>query len=440
MNAELHHGLRIDGDRLLRRIEDLAAIGPIDGGGSCRLALTDEDRAGRDLVVTWMRDLGLDVTIDAIGNVIGMRAGRTDGPPTMTGSHIDTVRTGGRYDGNLGVLAGLEVIETLERNGVQTEHPVAVGFFTDEEGARFPPDMLGSLVYVGGMAVEEALDIEGIDGAIVGAELDRIGYRGTSPCPGPSPRAFVELHVEQGPVLEAEGVTIGAVTGVQGISWTELTITGQSNHAGTTPMELRHDPGYVAAAVAAHVRDLAVRMNADGPEGGDRQVGTVGRLELEPNLVNVVAASASMTVDLRNTDEVLLQEAEADLARFVAQTAAAEGVTVTERTLARFEPVTFDDRVVDTVADVARRLGHTVKHMPSGAGHDAQMLARVCPTGMVFVPSRDGVSHNPAEHTDPADLVAGADVLLQTMLSLDGLSLDGATLQRAGLDSEESDR
>ena len=440
MNAELHHGLRIDGDRLLRRIEDLAAIGPIDGGGSCRLALTDEDRAGRDLVVTWMRDLGLDVTIDAIGNVIGMRAGRTDGPPTMTGSHIDTVRTGGRYDGNLGVLAGLEVIETLERNGVQTEHPVAVGFFTDEEGARFPPDMLGSLVYVGGMAVEEALDIEGIDGAIVGAELDRIGYRGTSPCPGPSPRAFVELHVEQGPVLEAEGITIGAVTGVQGISWTELTITGQSNHAGTTPMELRHDPGYVAAAVAAHVRDLAVRMNADGPEGGDRQVGTVGRLELEPNLVNVVAASASMTVDLRNTDEVLLQEAEADLARFVAQTAAAEGVTVTERTLARFEPVTFDDRVVDTVADVARRLGHTVKHMPSGAGHDAQMLARVCPTGMVFVPSRDGVSHNPAEHTDPADLVAGADVLLQTMLALDGLSLDGATLQRAGLYSEESDR
>ncbi len=440
MNAELHHGLRIDGDRLLRRIEDLAAIGPIDGGGSCRLALTDEDRAGRDLVVTWMRDLGLDVTIDAIGNVIGMRAGRTDGPPTMTGSHIDTVRTGGRYDGNLGVLAGLEVIETLERNGVQTEHPVAVGFFTDEEGARFPPDMLGSLVYVGGMAVEEALDIEGIDGAIVGAELDRIGYRGTSPCPGPSPRAFVELHVEQGPVLEAEGITIGAVTGVQGISWTELTITGQSNHAGTTPMELRHDPGYVAAAVAAHVRDLAVRMNAAGPEGGDRQVGTVGRLELEPNLVNVVAASASMTVDLRNTDEALLQEAEADLARFVAQTAAAEGVTVTERTLARFEPVTFDDRVVDTVADVARRLGHTVKHMPSGAGHDAQMLARVCPTGMVFVPSRDGVSHNPAEHTDPADLVAGADVLLQTMLALDGLSLDGATLQRAGLYSEESDR
>jgi N-carbamoyl-L-amino-acid hydrolase len=419
--ASTPDGLRIDGDRLMRRIEDLAVIGPIEGGGSCRLALTDEDRAGRDLVVTWMHDLGLDVSIDGIGNVIGVRAGRVDGRPTMTGSHIDTVQTGGRYDGNLGVLAGLEVIETLEREGIETEHPVAVGFFTDEEGARFAPDMLGSLVYVGGMAVEEALDIVGIDGAVVGAELDRIGYRGTSPLPGPSPRAFVELHVEQGPVLEAEGVTIGAVTGVQGISWTELTITGQSNHAGTTPMDLRHDPGYVAAAVAAHVRDLAIRM---GERGEGRQVATVGRLELQPNLVNVVAATASMTVDLRNTDEDLLLEAEADLARFVAEAAAAEGVTVVERTLARFEPVAFDDWVIDTVATVAADLGHSVRRMPSGAGHDAQMLARVCPTGMVFVPSRDGVSHNPSEHTDPADLMAGADVLLQTILAIDRMDLD----------------
>ena len=419
--ASTPDGLRIDEDRLMRRIEDLAVIGPIEGGGSCRLALTDEDRAGRDLVVTWMHDLGLDVSIDGIGNVIGVRAGRVDGRPTMTGSHIDTVQTGGRYDGNLGVLAGLEVVETLEREGIETEHPVAVGFFTDEEGARFAPDMLGSLVYVGGMAVEEALDIVGIDGAVVGAELDRIGYRGTSPLPGPSPRAFVELHVEQGPVLEAEGVTIGAVTGVQGISWTELTITGQSNHAGTTPMDLRHDPGYVAAAVAAHVRDLAIRM---GERGAGRQVATVGRLELQPNLVNVVAATASMAVDLRNTDEDLLLEAEADLARFVAEAAAAEGVTVVERTLARFEPVAFADWVIDTVATVAADLGHSVRRMPSGAGHDAQMLARVCPTGMVFVPSRDGVSHNPAEHTDPADLMAGADVLLQTILAIDRMDLD----------------
>ena len=408
--------LHIDGDRLLRRIDDLATIGPIEGGGSCRLALTDEDRDGRDLVVAWMTDLGLDISMDGIGNVVGVRPGRTDGPPIMTGSHIDTVRTGGRFDGNLGVLAGLEVIETLEFNGITTEHPFAVAFFTDEEGARFQPDMLGSLVYAGGMGLEEALDVVGIDGTVLGEELDRIGYRGTSPCPGIAPRAFVELHVEQGPVLEADGVTIGAVTGVQGISWTELAITGQSNHAGTTPMHLRHDAGYVAAAIAAHVRQLAIRM-------GGRQVATVGSLELNPNLVNVVAGSATMTVDLRNTDEALLVEAEADLARFVAEAATAEGVTVAERTLARFQPVAFDDRVVDTVAAVAAELGHSVKRLPSGAGHDAQMMARLCPTGMVFVPSRDGISHNPAEYTEPDDLVAGADVLLGSMLALDAMDL-----------------
>ncbi|MBL77667.1 MAG: Zn-dependent hydrolase [Acidimicrobiaceae bacterium] len=409
--------LRIDGDRLLRRIEELATIGPIDGGGSCRLALTDEDREGRDLVVTWMRDLGLDVTVDGIGNVVATRPGRTDGPPVMTGSHIDTVRTGGRYDGNLGVLAGLEVLETLSEHGIETEHPFAVAFFTDEEGARFPPDMLGSLVYVGGMGLEDALDITGIDGAEVGAELDRIGYRGPAPCPGPAPRAFVELHVEQGPVLEAEGTTIGAVTGVQGISWTGYTVTGQSNHAGTTPMHLRHDAGYAAARIATHVREVAECM-------GDRQVATVGRLELHPDLVNVVAGSAELTVDLRNTDETLLRAAEADVAAFVAGLAADEGVEVEATTLARFEPVEFDDRVVAAVAATAERLGHSVARMPSGAGHDAQMLARVCPTGMVFVPSRDGISHNPAEHTDPADLVAGADVLLQVLLHLDACDLD----------------
>ena len=404
--------LRIDGDRLLRRIDDLAAIGPIDGGGSCRLALTDDDRAGRDLVVTWTRDLGLDIRIDGIGNVVATRPGRTGGPPVMTGSHIDTVRTGGRYDGNLGVLAGLEVIETLVGAGIETEHPGAVGVFTDEEGSRFAPDMLGSLVYVGGVALEEALDIVGIDGAVVGDELERIGYRGIHPCPGPAPRAYVELHIEQGPVLEADGVTIGAVTGVQGISWTAYTVDGQANPAGTTPMDLRHDAGYAAAAIVTHVRDLAVRM-------GGRQVATVGRLDLHPDLVNVIAGTATLTVDLRNTDESLLRGAEADLAAFVADLAIAEGVRIDGHSLARFEPVEFDAGVVDTVFETAERLGHSVSRMPSGAGHDAQMLARVCPTGMVFVPSRDGISHNPAEHTDPADLVAGADVLLQTMLSLD---------------------
>ena len=406
--------LRVNSDRLLGRLAALAEIGAIEGTEGCaRLALTDEDRAGRDLVLTWMRDLALDITVDGIGNVVATLPGRVAGPPVMCGSHIDTVRTGGRYDGNLGVLAGLEVIETLIEAGLTPPRPLAVGFFTDEEGARFPPDMLGSLVYVGGMALEEALDIEGIDGATVGDELARIGYAGPAPVPGVAPHAFVELHVEQGPVLEAEGVTIGAVDGVQGISWQEIAITGQSNHAGTTPMALRRDPGVVAAAIVTFARRLAADL-------GPPQVATVGRLDLAPNLVNVVPATATLTVDLRNTDDTVLCDAEHRLAEFVATAAAAEGCTVETRVLARFEPVVFDPTVVDVVERIAADLGHPVKRMPSGAGHDAQMFARICPTAMVFTPSRDGLSHNPAEYTSPADLQAGADVLLRVMWELAG--------------------
>jgi N-carbamoyl-L-amino-acid hydrolase len=294
---------------------------------------------------------------------------------------------------------------------VVPRRPVAVAFFTDEEGARFPPDMLGSLVYAGGMPLEEALDVVAVDGAVLGAELDRIGYRGPAPLPGPAPHAFVELHIEQGPVLEAEGVDIGAVTGVQGISWTELTVTGQSNHAGTTPMDHRHDAGYVASRITVFVRELAREL-------GPPQVATVGSIVLHPGLVNVVAARATLTVDLRNTDEDVLAAAEARVAAFVDEVAAAEGVTVSSRRLARFEPVVFDPRVVDLVAEVATDTGRSVVRLPSGAGHDAQMLARVCPAGMVFVPSAKGISHNPAEHTDAADVEAGANVLLQVLLRL----------------------
>ncbi len=404
--------LRIDIDRLIERLAALAEIGAIDGTEGCaRLALTDEDRAGRDLVVSWMHDLDLDVTVDGIGNVVCVMAGTADDQPVMTGSHIDTVRTGGRYDGNLGVLAGLEVVETLQTAGVTPTRPLAVAFFSDEEGARFPPDMLGSLVYVGGMSVEEAHAIEGIDGTTVGAELDRIGYLGPGPLPGPAPHAFIELHVEQGPVLEAEGLTIGAVTGVQGISWAEVTVTGQSNHAGTTPMALRKDPGVVAFKVGAFVNELAHELGAP-------QVATVGRIEMHPNLVNVVPASATFTIDLRHTDNNVLVEAERRTKDFLAATAAAEHCTIETRSLARFDPVVFDETVICAVERAAASQNRTVRRMPSGAGHDAQMLARVCPTGMVFVPSVDGVSHNPAEYTSPDDLEAGANVLLQVMLEL----------------------
>jgi len=402
---------RIDARRLAARIETLGGVGAIAGGGVCRLALSDEDRAGRDLVVGWMRELGLTVAIDAIGNVVGVRQGLESGPPVMAGSHIDTVSTGGRYDGNLGVLAGLEVVRTLNEAGMVTRRPLAVAFFTNEEGARFSPDMMGSLVFVGGLPLDAALATVGIDGASVGDCLQRIGYAGTARCGNTPVHAYVELHIEQGPVLDADGFTIGAVEGVQGISWTEFTVGGIANHAGTTPMRLRHDAGYVACAIASHARAIAREV------GGD-QVATAGAFALSPNLVNVIPFKAVITVDLRNTDEAMLQAAEHRLHAYAAEVAAAEGVTLSHRTLARFEPVAFDPAVVNLVEETARALGHSVRRMPSGAGHDAQMLARICPAAMIFVPSADGISHNVQEFTSLPDLEAGANVLLQVLLKL----------------------
>ena len=404
--------LAINGPRLMRQLEQLAEIGRTETNACCRLALTDDDKLGRDLVVGWMKELGMAVTIDPIGNIFGTRAGsRPDLAPVMTGSHIDTVRTGGAYDGNYGVLAGLEVVATLNEAKQQTQRSLVVGVFTNEEGARFAPDMLGSLVYVGGMPLDEALDIKAIDGPRLGDELARIGYDGKADLGAHKPHAFIELHIEQGPILDIEGVKIGAVENLQGISWQELTIVGQSNHAGTTPMYLRHDAGYVASAIATFVRDLTRKM-------GGHQVGTIGKIDLIPNLINVIAARATITVDLRNTDEGLLQQAEHALATYLKELEQSEGVTITARRLARFEPVSFDTALADRIAHHAQALGLSQQRMTSGAGHDAQMLARICPTSMIFVPSVGGISHNPAEHTDQEDLIAGANVLLASLTEL----------------------
>ncbi len=405
--------LRLDDRRLLGALDDLAAIGAIDGGGCARLALTDEDKAGRDLVVGWMKGLGLDVRIDAIGNVIGLRAGRENVAPVMTGSHIDTVRTGGRYDGNYGVLAGLEVVRTLNAANVTTRRPIAVAFFTNEEGARFQPDMMGSLVYVGGIRPDEAYAASDKDGISVGDELRRIGYLGPAKPGELQPHAFVELHIEQGPILDEEKVQIGVVESVQGISWTEYTVTGVSNHAGTTPMRLRRDAGYLASSVNVFARQLACEM------GGD-QVATVGSVVFRPNLINVVPNRAIFTVDLRNTDETKLKAAEARVAAHISEVAAAERVEVEAKVLARFEPVIFDAGLVDRVERHAKALSLSTRRMPSGAGHDAQMMQRICPTAMIFVPSVAGLSHNVKEHTEAADLAAGAQVLLNLMLELAG--------------------
>lgn len=404
--------LAINGPRLLDQLRQLADIGRTPTNACCRLALTDDDKLGRDLVVRWMKDLGMAVTVDPVGNIFGVRTGtQPDLAPIMTGSHIDTVRTGGAYDGNYGVLAGLEVVATLNDAKQDTKRSLVVGVFTNEEGARFAPDMLGSLVYVGGMPLKEALDIKAIDGARLGDELMRIGYDGAAAIGVHKPHAFIELHIEQGPILDIEGVKIGAVENLQGISWQELTIVGQSNHAGTTPMYLRHDAGYAASAIATFVRELTRKM-------GGHQVGTIGKVDLVPNLINVIAARATMTVDLRNTDESLLQQAELALEEFIKELAQSEGVTITSRRLARFEPVNFDAALADRIAHHAEALGLSQRRMTSGAGHDAQMLARICPSAMIFVPSVGGISHNPAEHTEPEDLIAGANVLLATLTEL----------------------
>ncbi len=403
--------MQISSQRLFKRLDALAQVGTTAEGGVRRLALSDADKAGRDLVVSWMYDLGLEVRIDQIGNIFGIREGTEQTAPIMSGSHIDTVYNGGNLDGNLGVLTGLEIVEVLNENNLKTLRPFIVAIFTNEEGARFQPDMMGSLVYAGGYDLDSALASNDNQGLSLGSELARTGYAGEMPCGEIVPHAFVELHIEQGPILEQEGITIGVVENLQGISWTEITVQGQANHAGTTPMQLRHDAGYVAAAIATYVHDLALHI-------GNGQVATVGTIELTPNVINVVPGGARVTVDLRNANNELLLEAEQNLNSFLVKLAIDNGVDIKTSSLARFDPVAFDPDIVELIENSAQALSYSNRRMTSGAGHDAQMMSRICPTAMIFTPSIDGVSHNPAESTDPVDVIAGANLLLSVILKL----------------------
>ncbi|WP_417280426.1 Zn-dependent hydrolase [Celeribacter sp.] len=407
--------IRIDTDRLMARIFELGKIGGLPNGGCKRLALSEEDKAGRALVTGWFQALGLEVHSDVIGNTWAIRPnrfGHTERPVVM-GSHIDTVGTGGLYDGNLGVLAGLEVIESLIDAGVETERPVAVAFFTNEEGARFQPDMMGSGVAQGELDLAEMLASVGIDGMSVSEALDAIDARGDEPVGALTPSAYVELHIEQGPVLEAEDLDIGVVTGVQGISWSEFTISGQACHAGTTPMAMRHDAGIVAVGIALEARAIA-------QEFGTPQVATVGRMHFAPDLVNVVPEEARLTVDLRNTSEEVLKKAEARLFAKAEALAEAEGCTIRRQSLARFAPVAFDPDLVESVAQGAAELGFKSRRMPSGAGHDAQMFAPHCPSAMIFVPSKEGISHNIHEYTAPDQIAKGVALLAKVVVAQAG--------------------
>ena len=407
--------LSIDAERLLDRIQRLGQIGRDAEGRLTRLAVSDADKSARDLLADWMRAAGLEIAVDRIGNLFGLWRGAEHGdlPPVMVGSHIDTVIDAGIYDGCYGVLAGLEMIATLREAGLQPTCPIAVAAFTNEEGVRYAPDMMGSLVYAGGLTTEAALATVGNDGTVLGEELARIGYAGGEEPGFLRPRAYVELHVEQGPILECGGIPIGAVANLQGISWQRITIEGVANHAGTTPMAMRRDAGQAAARVVTFLRDHIASADA-------ATVATVGCMTLAPNAINVIPARATFTVDLRNPDEAKLQEAEAALARYLEKLAQAEGVSISTEPLARTAPVTFDPGIVELIERTAERRGLRSLRMTSGAGHDAQMLARICPAAMIFVPSTAGISHNPREHTPDADLIAGANVLLDVVRRLAG--------------------
>ena len=404
--------MNINFERLNDRLGKLSQIGRTSEGGARRLALTDADKQGRDLVSGWMGDLNLEVSIDKIGNVFGILKGADQKNPIMMGSHIDTVGNGGHLDGPLGVLSGLEVIETYIDHKITPVHDLCVAIFTNEEGARFQPDMMGSLVHAGGLNLDQAYGATSNDGKSLKDELERIGYLGEQECGSITPYAFVELHIEQGPILEKENIEIGAVENVQGISWTAVSIKGQANHAGTTPMHMRKDAGFAASLLSVKVRDIVEGI-------GGVQVGTVGVITPKPNLINVVPGQVEMTVDLRNVDEELLKKSETLLKEAIKGVAELEGVTIETKTLARFEPVKFDQRISSLISKVATEKGLSQKSMNSGAGHDAQMMARICPTAMIFVPSRDGISHNPREHTDEKYLKAGAEVLFDCIQKID---------------------
>jgi beta-ureidopropionase / N-carbamoyl-L-amino-acid hydrolase len=410
----------INSQRLQDSLEELGSIGAFDSEhegikGVSRLALSDQDAAGRRLVMGWMREAGLEVSVDQIGNVFATRSGLDNTlAPVMAGSHVDSVPTGGRFDGALGVLGALEVVRTLNDHNLTTRRPLTIAFFTDEEGCRFGTDMLGSAVATGRIPLEQAWSLEDADGLCVRDELERIGFLGDEPVGSRKPHAFVECHVEQGPVLIHEGYNLGVVTGVQGISWQRLTITGAPAHAGTTPTSFRRDAGLVAAKINVRMREMCL----SGDYGPDMRA-TMGVIDPQPGSVNVIPGRVVATVDLRNPDDDAMERAEADLASYWRALAESDGVTIEAEQTARTPAVAFDPHVQDTIAAAAESFGLRYRRILAGAGHDAQEWSRICPTAMVFVPGEnDGISHNPLEFSTPKQCEDGINVLLRTILAL----------------------
>ncbi len=404
--------IRINGERLWDTLMVMAEIGATQRGGCNRQALTDEDKQGRGLFADWCRDAGCTVSVDEMGNMFARRPGRnTDAPPVITGSHLDTQPTGGKFDGVYGVLAGLEVLRTLDEAGIETEAPLEVVVWTNEEGARFAPAMVGSGVWAGEMQRDEVYAIEDKAGKRFGDELERIGYRGNLPAQPRPIRAAFEAHIEQGPILEAEALQIGILTGVQGARWYDLTIEGQPVHAGPTPMAVRRDPFMGALPILDYCYELAAKYAPWGRA-------TFGDIKAEPGSRNTVPERLIVNVDLRHPDPAVLDEMDRLFRAFVAETCEAKNLQSRVEELWHMPVTEFDPDCVDAVRSATAELGYSSMEMVSGAGHDALYVAKVAPTSMIFVPCKDGVSHNEAEDAKPEDLEAGCNVLLHAMLRM----------------------
>ena len=409
----------IDTERFRERFEAFNEIGATDAGGVDRPALSAANRQARDRLVAWFEAADLEVTVDEMGNIFGRREGR-DGSlaPVLVGSHVDSQYNGGRFDGVIGVLGALEVVETLDDAGVETERPVEVVAWSNEEGVRFQPDMLGSGVFAGVFDLEYAHGVEDGDGNAFGDELERVGYRGDAPCEPRPLHCYLELHVEQGPYLDGADATVGVVEGVYGFSWADAAFEGSADHAGPTPMHRRHDALVATADVVTAVRRLTAT-------GGPDLVGTVGHVDVHPNSINVVPERVAFTVDVRSYDDDVVDAAVERVEREVAHAAAREGVDHEFEEIMRVDADSFADGCIEAVERAAAALGVEHARVVSGAGHDATYLNRICPTGMVFVPSVGGVSHVEEEYTEWTDVVAGTNVLLRAVAAQAAETGDG---------------
>lgn len=393
-------------------LHEMGKIGALPGGGCCRLALTEEDCRGRDLFVRWCQDAGCDIQIDAAGNVFARRRGRDPSRPAVaTGSHLDTQPHAGLFDGIYGVLAGLEVFNTLNDSGIETQAPLEVIVWTNEEGVRFMPPSSGAQVFAGKLPLATLQETPTSESSTVAQDLRRGGYLG-APASLRDHRlqCLLEAHIEQGPILEQEGLTIGVVTGIQAARLFLVEVSGRDGHAGTVPMDQRRDALVGAAEMVAALNALA--------RSGDPQIRlTVGRLDARPNSSSTIAGAVEFHIDLRHPSGIVLDDTQVAIERTIDRIARNAGLTVSVRGTAIMPPVDFDAALVDRVQMASQELQYPWRRMLSGAGHDAGVLAPIVPTAMIFVPCKDGVSHNEAEMADPGDLAAGANVLMHAMLS-----------------------